>query len=179
MPAAHGTRSTRAGLALASLIALSAPACQRPPTSSPRAEPPESAAQRSALRGTWHAQPPPPLIETQLSPACHELLTNIASTDATLTFEDREVVWRAASLGGLASHAEARFAWSRPRDLAHVTVAVDAYDPPPVFVLPCGALPGALVLSPSGEELTSNVIGCAPCAHEPAIDGLVGLRWRR
>jgi hypothetical protein len=58
-------------------------------------------------------------------------------------------------------------------------IEAEGWTPPYGVLLPCGLPPRELRLSPSGERLTSNVIECGPCSEEAAIDGLVGLSWRR
>jgi hypothetical protein len=178
--------------------------CAHPPPPSESPLPPaaptsEPRASSEPLAGTaWTVEPPPPLIQTQLSPRCHELLSNLAATSATLRFDEDRVSMHADSLGGLALSIDPTFPWSYDQDsrpgaangphtrlesLAPgsrmVRVEAEGWTPPYGVFLPCGLPPRELRLSPSGERLTSNVIECGPCSEEAAIDGLVGLSWRR
>lgn len=177
--------------------------CARPPPSQsplpPAAPTSEPSASSTPLADTaWTIEAPPPLIQTQLSPRCHELLSNLAATSATLRFDENRVSMHADSLGGLALSIDPSFAWSYDQDSGSgsandpptrleslapgsrvVRVEAEGWTPPYGVFLPCGLPPRELLLSPSGERLTSNVIACGPCAEEPAIDGLVGLSWHR
>ena len=148
------------------------------PTHEAPSAPPAAIA--GALAGTWVAQAPPPLEATQLTPGCHTLLQNIAATSARLTFSDTEVTFHADSLGGLAMAIDPHFRWSRSAaPLDHIVIDNAGYERPPHVWIPCGAMPTELRIAPSGERLTSNVAHCEPCAHEAAIDGLVGVTWTR
>jgi hypothetical protein len=176
--------------------------CARPPPPSespltPAAPTSEPSASSEPLAGTaWTVEPPPPLIQTQLSPRCHELLSMLAATSATLRFDEERVSMHADSLGGLALFIDPAFTWSSDQDSSPggangpqreslaptarvVRIEAEGWTPPYGVLLPCGLPPRELRLSPSGERLTSNVIACGPCSEEPAIDGLVGLSWRR
>lgn len=140
----------------------------------------ESPPPLAELAGVWVAQTPPPLIQTQLTPGCHTLLRNIAASSPRLTFSDREVSFRADSLGGVAMTLERRFPWSRsPSAPDRAAIDHTAYVRPAHLLIPCGAMPAELRIAASGERLTSNVAHCEPCAHEAAIDGLVGVTWLR
>ncbi len=153
---------------------------EAPSHESPSASPELVAANAGELAGIWVVQAPPPLITTQLTPGCHTLLQNIAATGARLTFSGTEVAFHADSLSNVAMAIDPHFGWSRSADPTdHVVIENAGYQRPPHVWIPCGAMPTELRIAPSGEQLTSNVAHCEPCAHEAAIDGLVGVTWTR
>ena len=131
----------------------------------------------STTVGTWHLEALPPEPATQLTPECYRLLSAIHFSDPQLTFSGDRVRVRAQSIGNLLTWSDDWFATTRQGDQIHLDTS--AWARPPSALIPCGAIPGSLTISPSGERLTANVVGCSPCAHEAAMDGLVGLSFVR
>jgi hypothetical protein len=127
--------------------------------------------------GSWRLEALPPEIETQLTHGCYQFLSAVHYSDPRLTFERTEVLFHADSIGGLAMATDQRFPYRVEGARLHIDT--ERFTTPPSVLIPCGAMPTELSIAPSGERLLENVAHCTPCAHEAAIDGVVGVTWVR
>jgi hypothetical protein len=105
------------------------------------------------------------------------LLSAVHYSDPQLTFSGERVHVRAQSVGNLLTWSEDDFSVTREANTLRTDTST--WTRPPSALIPCGAIPESLTVSPSGERLLANVAHCPPCANEAAIDGIVGLSFVR
>lgn len=131
----------------------------------------------AGLDGAWHLETLPPEPATQLTHGCYDFLALVHYSDPQLTFAGERVHVRAQSCGNLLTWSDDWFDFTRDGD--ELRVDTSQWRRPPSALIPCGAIPDAITISPGGERLLVNVAYCSRCAREASIDGVVGLTFVR